>query len=154
MTSSAHFFAPKSVGRFCPTRYLRVKTQGRETDGTVQRLVLVDRGDPHLRADFLRGSRQHAGGITGPLAGWNNHRLAWEKLPQAVTQGKPFDYYPRGRVELRGTAAGCSSPRTCARRMWCCKSGEPWAGTNASHPQSGRQPALPLLLDEQEENRS
>ena len=26
---------------------------------------------------------------------------AWARLPKDVTQGKAFDYYPRGRVELR-----------------------------------------------------
>ncbi len=29
-----------------------------------------------------------------------NHRAEWERLPKKITQGKPFDYYPRGRVEF------------------------------------------------------
>ena len=30
-----------------------------------------------------------------------NHRAEWEKLPRKLTRGKPFDYYPRGRVEIK-----------------------------------------------------
>ncbi len=29
-----------------------------------------------------------------------NHKIEWSKLPKEITQRKPFDYYPRGRVEL------------------------------------------------------
>ena len=30
-----------------------------------------------------------------------NHRAEWEKLTRAVTHGQPFNYYPRGRVEVK-----------------------------------------------------
>ena len=30
-----------------------------------------------------------------------NHQKLWARLPRAVTEGHPFDYYPRGRVEIR-----------------------------------------------------
>ena len=30
-----------------------------------------------------------------------NHRAEWKKLPCSVTLGHPFDYYPRGRVEVK-----------------------------------------------------
>lgn len=30
-----------------------------------------------------------------------NYRAEWEKLPPELTQGKPFDYYPMGRVEIK-----------------------------------------------------
>ena len=30
-----------------------------------------------------------------------NHERAWAKLDKAVTQGKPYNYYPRGRVEIK-----------------------------------------------------
>lgn len=30
-----------------------------------------------------------------------NHKRTWETLPHKVTRGKSFDYYPRGRVELK-----------------------------------------------------
>ena len=34
-----------------------------------------------------------------------NHKATWEKLPKQYTHNKPFDYYPRGRVEINnGTA--------------------------------------------------
>ncbi len=29
-----------------------------------------------------------------------NHKATWEMLKGAITKGKPFDYYPRGRVEI------------------------------------------------------
>ncbi len=34
-----------------------------------------------------------------------NHRLLWESLSRGITGGKPFDYYPRGRVEIRNAKA-------------------------------------------------
>ena len=30
-----------------------------------------------------------------------NHAAEWQRLPKEVTQGKPYNYYPRGRVEVR-----------------------------------------------------
>lgn len=30
-----------------------------------------------------------------------NHRIEWSKLSLRLTQGKPCNYYPRGRVEIR-----------------------------------------------------
>ena len=30
-----------------------------------------------------------------------NHKAEWEKLGRRVTKGLPFDYYPRGRVEVK-----------------------------------------------------
>lgn len=30
-----------------------------------------------------------------------NHKAEWEKLSPRLTRGKSFDYYPRGRVEIR-----------------------------------------------------
>lgn len=35
----------------------------------------------------------------------NNHKKIWSKLPRAVTQGKPYNYFPRGRVEIRNKRA-------------------------------------------------
>ena len=29
-----------------------------------------------------------------------NHERYWKSMPKAITHGKPFDYYPRGRVEI------------------------------------------------------
>ena len=34
-----------------------------------------------------------------------NHRRIWDALPDGMTDGKPFDYYPRGRVEIRNGKA-------------------------------------------------
>ncbi len=29
-----------------------------------------------------------------------NHKIEWKRLDKETTQNKPFDYYPRGRVEF------------------------------------------------------
>ena len=34
-----------------------------------------------------------------------NHKTEWSKLDKSSTQGKPFNYYPRGRVEIRNGRA-------------------------------------------------
>lgn len=30
-----------------------------------------------------------------------NHKSAWQTLPKSDTNGKPFHYYPRGRVQIK-----------------------------------------------------
>ena len=30
-----------------------------------------------------------------------NHKAEWSKLPKSVTNGQPYNYYPRGRVEIK-----------------------------------------------------
>ena len=34
-----------------------------------------------------------------------NHRAEWAKLPGSTTAGLPFDYWPRGRVEIKNGRA-------------------------------------------------
>ena len=34
-----------------------------------------------------------------------NHQLVWSQLPRSLTHGKPYNYYPRGRVELHNGVA-------------------------------------------------
>lgn len=34
-----------------------------------------------------------------------NHEATWKQLPKSVTKGHPFNYYPRGRVELKNGKA-------------------------------------------------
>lgn len=34
-----------------------------------------------------------------------NHKVEWEKLPRRVTGGRPYNYYPRGRVEVKRSKA-------------------------------------------------
>ena len=34
-----------------------------------------------------------------------NHRAEWAKLPRSVTNGQPYNYYPRGRVEIKNNKA-------------------------------------------------
>lgn len=30
-----------------------------------------------------------------------NHKAEWAKMPRRITGGKPYNYYPRGRVEIK-----------------------------------------------------
>ena len=40
-----------------------------------------------------------------------NHQAEWQKLPRTITGGKPYNYYPRGRVEIkRGKATVYLNP--------------------------------------------
>ncbi len=32
-----------------------------------------------------------------------NHKFEWDKLPSSVKKNKSFDYYPRGRVEIKNS---------------------------------------------------
>ena len=34
-----------------------------------------------------------------------NHRLEWERFDRSITAGRPFNYYPRGRVEIKNGKA-------------------------------------------------
>lgn len=34
-----------------------------------------------------------------------NHKTEWQKLPKTVTKGLPYNYYPRGRVEIKNKRA-------------------------------------------------
>lgn len=34
-----------------------------------------------------------------------NHRLTWNDLPREFTDNKPYNYYPRGRVEIKNDVA-------------------------------------------------
>ena len=34
-----------------------------------------------------------------------NHKAEWSKLPKSVTNGQPYNYFPRGRVEIKNNKA-------------------------------------------------
>ena len=34
-----------------------------------------------------------------------NHKAEWSKLPKSITNGQPYNYYPRGRVEIKNNKA-------------------------------------------------
>ncbi len=47
-----------------------------------------------------------------------NHKRLWAQLDSTVTGGFPFDYFPRGRVELRrGRALIFCSPHICTEQL-------------------------------------
>lgn len=44
----------------------------------------------------------------------NNHRQVWKSVPRSAACGKPYNYYPRGRVEIRHSRAVVYlSPHLC-----------------------------------------
>ena len=48
----------------------------------------------------------------------NNHRRFWETLPHSLTCGMPYNYFPRGRVELRhGKAVVYLHPSLCTPEL-------------------------------------
>lgn len=48
----------------------------------------------------------------------NNHKKIWSELPRKVTQGKAYNYFPRGRVEIRKRKAIIFlNPCICYERM-------------------------------------
>lgn len=48
-----------------------------------------------------------------------NHRRFWETLPRSLTHGVPYNYYPRGRVELRhGKAVVYLHPTLCTPEIF------------------------------------
>lgn len=46
-----------------------------------------------------------AGGLSSADGTNYNHKATWATLPKSITHGKPFDYYPRGRVEVHSGKA-------------------------------------------------
>lgn len=51
-----------------------------------------------------------------------NHRLVWNDLPAKITHNKEYNFYPRGRVEIRrGKAMIFANPVICTEELkdWC-----------------------------------
>ena len=47
-----------------------------------------------------------------------NHRLLWESLPSKITHNKPYNYYPRGRIEIKhGKAIIYANPNICCEEL-------------------------------------
>lgn len=47
-----------------------------------------------------------------------NHKLVWKELTPKETQNKPFDYFPRGRIEInRGKATIYANPNICTQEV-------------------------------------
>lgn len=48
----------------------------------------------------------------------NNHKKIWSKWPRSITLGKPYNYYPRGRVEIRNKKAIIFlNPSICTKEL-------------------------------------
>ena len=56
-----------------------------------------------------------------------NHKIEWDRLPQSITEGLPYNYFPRGRVEIRkGRATIYLNPVLCRddiQRQICAEFG-------------------------------
>ena len=56
-------------------------------------------------------------------AGCNfNHEAVWKTLSRNITEGRPYNYYPRGRVEIRsGRAVIFANANIACNRLisWC-----------------------------------
>ena len=51
-----------------------------------------------------------------------NHERTWQLLDNKITDGKPFNYYPRGRVEIaNGKATIFANPNIVGEELvnWC-----------------------------------
>lgn len=47
-----------------------------------------------------------------------NHRLLWESLTSKTTHNKPYNYYPRGRIEIKhGKAMIYANPNICCEEL-------------------------------------
>ena len=53
-------------------------------------------------------------GRTGVCGAENNHERLWRTLPRRIRRGRPYDFYPRGRVEVRhGKVTVYINPHIC-----------------------------------------
>lgn len=86
----------------------------------IGRSILISGGDGGVTAK--RGLFWYVDGelLCFPVSGAevdtvsNNHRRFWETLPHSLTGGMPYNYFPRGRVELRhGKAMVYLHPTLC-----------------------------------------
>ena len=60
--------------------------------------------------------------LTSKDGSTHNHETLWNTLPKTITGNKPFDYYPRGRVEIRnGKAIIFCNPNILSDELkeWC-----------------------------------
>lgn len=47
-----------------------------------------------------------------------NHKIEWSKLPRSITHNKQFNYYPRGRVEIKnGRIKIFAHPFSCSKEI-------------------------------------
>ena len=66
-----------------------------------------------ITADCDQNGKTLQSGVTfSSKSGDNfNHKAEWERMDRRITEGNPFDYWPRGRVEIRnGKAAVYLNP--------------------------------------------
>ena len=57
-----------------------------------------------IQGDFTDVSSINIGALSKSKENFN-HQKAWQTLDRSVTENKPYNYYPRGRVEIRNSNA-------------------------------------------------
>lgn len=74
----------------------------------------------------------------------NNHRRFWKTLPHSLTGGMSYNYFPRGRVELRyGKALVYLHPTLCTPGIYArIRHAFSLPEADATVAQGGRKPAL------------
>ena len=60
---------------------------------------------PFMKGCSLEGIPVDTEGFNAKSGMTYNHKETWSTLPSSVTHSKKFDYYPRGRVEIRNNKA-------------------------------------------------
>ena len=73
---------------------------------------IVDMEDENNNDDYcflipttFDGSVDNDGSLNAKSGITYNHEKVWNDLPRTMTKGKPFDYYPRGRVQIKNSKA-------------------------------------------------
>lgn len=74
---------------------------------------IVDENDPHNNSNYCFKIDSDTDGNAIELddigiaksGNTYNHKLVWNQLPKAMTCGKPYNYFPRGRVEIHNGVA-------------------------------------------------
>ena len=74
---------------------------------------IIDENDPYSNSKYCFKIDSDPDGNTVDLddigiaksGNTYNHKLVWERLSKDLTHNKPYNYYPRGRVEIRNGVA-------------------------------------------------
>ncbi|MCM1322953.1 MAG: hypothetical protein NC218_02075 [Acetobacter sp.] len=72
-----------------------------ETEEEIDKAHLL----PFFKSCSLDGVPVDTDGLNAKSGMTFNHKATWATLPKGITKGHPFDYYPRGRVEVSNNKA-------------------------------------------------
>ena len=122
------------MGRFQSILFAKIEAQRRETDGTVQRIVLVDGRKAALCAISLWSRWQYPWGTPLPWRIETTIAGPGPGCPRTSHRGKPLTTIPEAGWNCGRGEPICFSPLFCAGRKWCCKSKTPlgWISCRSS----------------------